>query len=194
MDVVDVVFHHLQPKWIVSPNLFLDLGSKEKRHLDGFIVDRALTGAFCTSKAITRLLLLAPPHMLGRVVEAVVAHLDDYFAWAKYLVSNRAPIHDPQRGVSDPTMQCRALLCMLEEPDQRLPEALLGSKQLIEYSIAAWIAVNPLTCDPYFSFDGNHVCPIMSLFSKLILSKHTLHKIIDVLYAPVPRAGNSEWR
>ncbi|TEB33316.1 hypothetical protein FA13DRAFT_199735 [Coprinellus micaceus] len=186
MDVVDVVFHHLQQKWIVSPNLFLDLNSKEKQHLDDFIVERALTGAFCTSKAITRLLLLAPPHMVDRVVEVVVAHLDDYFAWAKYLASHCAPVQDSQQGarLSDPTMQCRALLCMLEEPDRRLPEALLNSNLLIEYSIAAWIAVNPLTCGPYLSFDRNHICPIMSLFAKLILSKITQQKVIDVLYAP----------
>jgi hypothetical protein len=124
--------------------------------------------------------------MVGRVVEVVVAHLDDYFAWAKYLASHCAPVQDSQQGarLSDPTMQCRALLCMLEEPDRRLPEALLNSNLLIEYSIAAWIAVNPLTCDAYLSFDGNHICPIMSLFAKLILSKNTQQKVIDVLYAP----------
>ncbi|KAJ3507803.1 hypothetical protein NMY22_g16818 [Coprinellus aureogranulatus] len=185
MDLVDVVFHHLQPKWMLPPETSPTLSTSEREFLQEFRVEQAKSADFCTAEALCAMLLVAPPHLYGRVVDEVIAHLDDYFGWVKYLASDRVPAHDGHEwtGLSNPTRQCRAILSMMEEEDKRLIKAIVLSNQLIDFAITAWVAEDPATCDAYVSFEAEHLCPIVDLFHNLLSSEVLRQKIFDVLFA-----------
>jgi hypothetical protein len=101
------------------------------------------------------------------------------------LASDRLPhglTFDGQR-LSDPAKHCRALLASLDEQDQRLPKALFRPPQIVDYVIAAWIAEDPSTCDAYFSFDEENLCPISGVFSLLLAFDTTRQRVFDTLYS-----------
>jgi hypothetical protein len=78
MEVVDIIFHHLQQKWILPAEAPPHLDSKDQQIFEQLRIDQARTASYCSSDAMTTALIQAPKHLYGRVVDEIISHLDDF--------------------------------------------------------------------------------------------------------------------
>lgn len=176
---MDVVFYHLKPQWMELPPL--ENGDEKAR------VERAAalarTASFCASQAMTKIFMFAPASLQGQLVKRFLHHLDDFSAWLKFLAPAQISQHSTHLiQYADPSRQCATLLYLLSF-EGVLGQRLLESDHVVEYSIAAWVAREPVHNKIYGILDQDALCPIMHLFTRLLLMDETRDRIFHAIYS-----------
>lgn len=185
LEILDVVFHHLQQKWM-DPPIVSSFSTPTERYLaDQLMVVRARNAAICATRGMFIAAFYAPEHLHSRVAERIKDHLGDYIGWLRYLLSGNIP-QDPtdKFPLADPSDQCGTLLSILKNKRMGplLGPAVMDSNSIVEYLIAAWSAINPRTGHAYLDFELVEECPILELFSHFLSRTDTQRMINDSLH------------
>ncbi|KAJ3545422.1 hypothetical protein NMY22_g2453 [Coprinellus aureogranulatus] len=184
IEFLDVLFYHLRPEWMDPPSLPLSASATDNYHA---IFSRASKASLCASKGLDIAISFVPAHLRLRVAEYILDHIDDYASWLKYLLSGSVTHkHAHLLSMADPRPYCRTLLRMVE--DETLGPLLMQSAQVIDYLIAVWIAINPLTKQPHTYIELDEECPIFAVLLKFLSQFDTRQMICDSLYCQGPKA------
>ena len=182
-ELVDLVFSHLRPQQMETSPTNGGGASNETE----WVTALARTASLCAADGMSIILSFTPESQRARLVRTILDHFDNLTHWIGLLVQegiSRTPSHLIR--LDDPSLQCRALLYML---DYKYENGILGSEvkksdQMIHFSVAAWTAKVPIVNDVYFNIEPDARCPVIHLFSRLLFIDETRQEIFDLLHAP----------
>ncbi|KAF6761432.1 hypothetical protein DFP72DRAFT_842357 [Ephemerocybe angulata] len=178
-ELLDVLFHHLQPDRRTPPplrNSFHTTAALEEHEISR--LQRLQIRKFCLSEGLHSVLKSCPQSQLEQIAQTILPHLENIASWLNFFASGPAPYNAVVNAeLVDPGICCTVLVACLELGNKELA-CRICSGGFADYSIHAWYSIQD--SDNRTNLPSGY-CHAVDFFSAVMKSENGRQRVIDIL-------------
>ncbi|KAF6761585.1 hypothetical protein DFP72DRAFT_1061810 [Ephemerocybe angulata] len=178
-ELLDVLFHHLQPDRRTPPPPLTSFDSTAalEEH-ESSRLRRLQIGKFCLSEGLRSVLKNCPQSQLEQIVQTILPHLENIGSWLNFFASGPTPYNSVANSeLVDPGICCTVLVACLELGNKELARRIC-SDGFADYSIHSWCAIQDSNNRADLSFG---YCHAVDFFSAVMKSENGRQRVMDIL-------------